>query len=278
MGVDVLAIQDSVMITPSFTGGKYISTNYGQTWRKIIITSSDEGSFYDVQISGNLIYANDLTKLYVSNDWGENWAIEPFDFTEYTLFIKTILPKGDSVYLGTTENGVFSLPFDRNFCVNPPRPSITATNLNSDKPVLTSSAANGNQWFLNGLLLEGATGSTLEAIGSGTYTVVSTINGCASEVSEGFVLVITGAEEKSTSPNVQLFPNPVQQALYVLVEGVQTVPVRFEIIDCLGQVVRAQVGETNRQEALAMHEASAGLYIIRIYTPHTVITRQVVKQ
>ena len=45
--------------------------------------------------------------------------------------------------------------------------------------VLTSSTASGNQWFLNGNPVSGATGQTLTVSAAGSYTVQVTENGCA---------------------------------------------------------------------------------------------------
>src|SRR5205807_9470953 len=49
--------------------------------------------------------------------------------------------------------------------------------------LLTSSSASGNQWFLNGNPIGGASGTTYSATASGNYTVVVTNNGCSSAAS-----------------------------------------------------------------------------------------------
>src|SRR6185369_8846259 len=48
---------------------------------------------------------------------------------------------------------------------------------------LTSSTANGNQWYLNGNPIGGATNQTYVATASGNYTVVETTSGCSSGAS-----------------------------------------------------------------------------------------------
>jgi hypothetical protein len=45
---------------------------------------------------------------------------------------------------------------------------------------LTSSAASGNQWYKNTVLITAATGTTYTANASGSYTVVATTSGCSS--------------------------------------------------------------------------------------------------
>ncbi|MBX2916170.1 MAG: autotransporter-associated beta strand repeat-containing protein, partial [Cyclobacteriaceae bacterium] len=60
--------------------------------------------------------------------------------------------------------------------------------------VLTSDAASGNQWYRNGIALVGETATTLNITtspaNSGSYTVISTVSGCASAVSNTVAVTI----------------------------------------------------------------------------------------
>src|SRR5205085_8888086 len=62
-----------------------------------------------------------------------------------------------------------------------PTPSTPAVNAGgptnfcgSGSVLLTSSSASGNQWFSNGVAINGATGQTYTATATGSYTVVVT--------------------------------------------------------------------------------------------------------
>jgi len=55
---------------------------------------------------------------------------------------------------------------------------------------LTSSAASGNQWYLNGNPIGGATAQTFAANASGSYTVVVTASGCSSAASAPTVVTV----------------------------------------------------------------------------------------
>ena len=69
----------------------------------------------------------------------------------------------------------------------PATPTITAggatTFCDGGNVILTSSAASGNQWKLNGTDITGATGAAYTATASGNYSVIVTSNGCTSTVS-----------------------------------------------------------------------------------------------
>jgi hypothetical protein len=72
---------------------------------------------------------------------------------------------------------------------------------------LTSSAATGNQWYRNGILIPGATGQTYVADQSGDYTCVVTANGCSSSESNVINIIITGTGDK-VAGTVGIYPNP----------------------------------------------------------------------
>ena len=54
----------------------------------------------------------------------------------------------------------------------------------------TSSYSSGNQWFKNGVAINSATGPKITVTDSGTYTVVTTSNGCASAASVAKIVTV----------------------------------------------------------------------------------------
>jgi hypothetical protein len=76
----------------------------------------------------------------------------------------------------------------------PATPTITpggpTTFCASGSVLLTSSSASGNQWFLNGNPIGGATNQTYSATASGSYTVIITAIGCSSAASAATVITV----------------------------------------------------------------------------------------
>jgi len=97
----------------------------------------------------------------------------------------------------TTENGCSSSSVAMTVTVNPipGTPVITAGGSTSFCPggsvTLTSSSATGNQWYLDGNALNGATNPQYTATAAGNYTVISTVNGCASAASAATTVAIS---------------------------------------------------------------------------------------
>ncbi|OOV29327.1 hypothetical protein BXU11_05270 [Flavobacterium sp. LM5] len=77
----------------------------------------------------------------------------------------------------------------------PIQPTITASGVTSfcspATVTLTSSAATGNQWYKDGAAITGATARVYTASDSGSYTVISTINGCSSIESIPVVVTVS---------------------------------------------------------------------------------------
>ncbi|NGY38053.1 hypothetical protein FQU23_011090, partial [Flavobacterium sp. XN-5] len=110
---------------------------------------------------------------------------------------------GTSAYTLSSTNPVSptSVPSTGNYpieavyvtCANPSKPTITAGNsttiCDAASVVLTSSATTGNQWYVGGTLISGATSQTYTATTAGSYTVIVTV-GCPSAPSAATVVTI----------------------------------------------------------------------------------------
>jgi hypothetical protein len=85
----------------------------------------------------------------------------------------------------------------------PPTPAINAggptTFCAGGSVTLTSSSASGNQWYLSGNAINGATGNTYNATASGNYTVVVTANGCSSAASAATAVTVNPSP---ATPNI----------------------------------------------------------------------------
>ena len=108
--------------------------------------------------------------------------------TNSATYTTSSLTNGQIVTCVVTSNmlGVTNNPATSNAITitisNTPTPTITQSGL-----VLTSSATTGNQWYLNGNIISGATSQTYTITQNGSYTVISTVNGCASAASAALV-------------------------------------------------------------------------------------------
>jgi len=81
--------------------------------------------------------------------------------------------------------------------------------------LLFSSTWFGNQWFLNGERIPGATDRQYLATTSGFYSVQVTSGGCVSPMSNLFNYFVVSVPEVSENDAIRLFPNPAQNEVFI---------------------------------------------------------------
>jgi uncharacterized repeat protein (TIGR03803 family) len=166
---------------------------------------------------------------------------------------------------------------DQSFCINPPKPTVVATNVNTASPTLTSSSISGNQWFLNNAAIGSATNQTLNVIQSGIYKVQVKADDCLSEFSLDQNLVITGdIKNYSTNSSIEVFPSPVNDWLTISFSDILG---KKEVSICQidGRTKDSQNtlgGEAKFQVA----DYSSGIYIVKVLTENAVTVKRFVKQ
>lgn len=158
-------------------------------------------------------------------------------------------------------------------CINPglcasltitanPLPAIPTISANGT--VLSSSAATGNQWFLNGDTIPGATDPQYTATEPGIYTVGVNENGCES-VSEDFDFSV-GIADQWAEGSIRVYPNPFEDRISI--ELSQSVfsgqLLRIDILDITGRQVHVAQVETREHQDLVLPVLPPGAYLIRI--------------
>ena len=160
-------------------------------------------------------------------------------------------PSESTTYIATSTNEfacAASTSIDITVNQTPAVPTITLFNGS-----LVSSAAGGNQWYLDGEAIDGANNQTLENPSPGNYTVEVSNNGC-SNISEAYVVLST---EEAMFASTKMYPNPVEDLLNIT--GIE-VGTQFKLTDMRGQIVRSNTfSESNA--SLDVSELASGVYL-----------------
>ncbi|REJ63930.1 MAG: hypothetical protein DWQ21_01505 [Bacteroidetes bacterium] len=136
----------------------------------------------------------------------------------------------------------------------PPTPSISYT---ANDTLMTSSEANGNQWYFNGNLMPGETNQTLRPLNLGNYSVrIIDSNGCEGDMSAMQFYNSIGLEEQLMD-QIKLFPNPTTGTVSLELNNLEIDLIR--VIDGRGRVITEMVSCNNNCQ-IDISEYQDGLY------------------
>ncbi|MFM7430563.1 MAG: T9SS type A sorting domain-containing protein [Flammeovirgaceae bacterium] len=149
-------------------------------------------------------------------------------------------------------------PVERSFCIKPVKPTVTVTNVATGTPVLTSSATAGNQWFLNGTAISGATNPTLNVTAAGVYKVNVKVDDCTSDFSADATQIVTG--DLPTNPSsLSVYPNPVND--YLQIEGISDIQ-ESRLIDVAGKERKISLERNANGYHADVRDLPSGMYVL----------------
>jgi len=154
-----------------------------------------------------------------------------------------------------------------------PKPVITLVN-----DTLVSSAPTGNQWYLNGRLMEGVTAQRFSPGYLGYYTVQVTINNCVSVMSDQFIYTANTFTKIGTGNlSVKMYPNPAHGEARLQVTGA-TGSIAVTITDIAGKTVwqsaRLPVDKTI---ILPVAKFASATYIVTVRDRQHIVSLKLVK-
>jgi hypothetical protein len=134
-------------------------------------------------------------------------------------------------------------------CVNSPYVSSTATYMNiiatpttpavtQNGTMLTSSAINGNQWYLNGQPIIGATNQNYSTTQNGNYYVVVSNGSCTSPLSNTITYSSWGIYDvQNEGSHFIIYPNPSNGVFTVVFTSTEITKYKVELYNAAGQIV-----------------------------------------
>lgn len=183
----------------------------------------------------------------------------------------TVISNATATTLNVTSSGAYTVKITISGCesavsnsinvtVNP-IPATPTITINGNQ--LVSSVANGNQWYLNGVIVNGATAQNYTPVNSGNYTVQVTVNGCSSAFSTAINFTVTSVPDIDVfGREIKVLPNPVREQLLVIRSGVLS-QLYIRIFDIHGRELQTLISAQSRIE-IDMQRYAAGTYIIWI--------------
>jgi hypothetical protein len=145
---------------------------------------------------------------------------------------------------------------------------VTKPMITQNGNVLSSNFPTGNQWYFNGLPIDGATGQTYRAIESGDYEVhVLLSSGCTSN-SEKFRYALVVLNPDPGSPiGLTLFPVPTNGPLNVAFQAPEDSEMKLSLVNSTGQIVysgKRSILAGNFSTVIDVSSYPAGTYVLKV--------------
>ena len=131
-----------------------------------------------------------------------------------------------------------------------------------DGETLTSPAASGYQWLLNGVTVSGATGQSYVPQANGTYQVRANFGGPCLLLSNTIEVINTGIHEIGEF-HPAIYPQPAGTTLELRSDG-RKATYTVELVDAVGHTVRTLIWEgSEAMLSITVSDLAAGAYVIR---------------
>lgn len=210
-----------------------------------------------------------------------NWYEEensdlPIDGQHSSVFVTPVLDKSKTYYVAAVNAMGCEGPRVPVKAAVVPFDPVEITETESGHFV--SSYSEGNQWYLDGEIIEGATGNLLTATKSGTYSVEVDLGGCTTSAAVDFL--VTGVDELAPDRTLSPFENPFTDILRVHVNSASPVE-RMSVFNTLGtKVGDLQLTRTGNvtEGVINMGSSTSGMYLVKTLLEGRVYTIKVIKK
>lgn len=227
----------------------------------------------------------DMVGLYINwNNGPIQWykdgvAISPLGIND-SLSVNT-----DGAYTVQVTNAfgcsVTSAAFDVNYNL-PPTVTYTVSGNCTFTVNVTPSGNYAYQWIISGTPISGATTNSYNSTLAGDYSVrvTNTQTGCSTLAFMPFCVPV-GIEDNAILSNVNIYPNPTQENLNIVMDVNEAPNIRISLHDFMGREVEnqelgQQVGKIETH--FDMTHLAKGIYMLSIETEKAVFSKKVVKE
>ncbi|MBL0308447.1 MAG: T9SS type A sorting domain-containing protein [Bacteroidetes bacterium] len=130
------------------------------------------------------------------------------------------------------------------------------------------------QWYLDGVIINGANSNELEVKSPGYYWLeVKDTNGCVATSAP--VYFTSTNDQRAEESDLRIFPNPVSGVFVQLSVDHRLVGSLIEVFDNLGRQIAAYQIQTAESEFIA--PLQKGVYLVRINSPQGAVSRRLVR-
>ncbi len=202
-----------------------------------------------------------------------NWYLDGFLFESGSSIMANI----SGNYELEVQNEVGCVTYSELFevTVNPLPEAIISV----EDQLLTSTANESYQWYLEGVIIPNATNQLYMAEVEGNYSVqVMDSNGC-SAFSESVFVMVTSTQTIESISTVELFPNPASDIVTLRFESDKSNVYELTVLNTIGQIIHTQQTDGfigNQQATIDVENWESGVYLLQIRDQDQFLYRKII--
>lgn len=146
-------------------------------------------------------------------------------------------------------------------------PETPVIGQDADQLFVANDDAHSVQWYLDGAIIDGATGNTVDITDAGAYSVVFTSADDCTSTSEAYSTALDVDNIITDAKVSALYPNPAEETISLTIDYLNSHDMQLNIMDALGKSVyqsnkTAQAGQ--QIYTVDVSEMPSGLYFVQI--------------
>jgi hypothetical protein len=144
---------------------------------------------------------------------------------------------------------------------------------------LVSTANSGNQWYLDGVEIPGASGNKHVAVYTGYYTVVVSTNGCSSAASNSILVLPVSISDLSFDKTFGVYPNPNNGRFDIKAQSLQRIECTIVIYNNLGSLILKQenvIIDGSFTKHIDLNGAPTGTYMVIMRSNNNSVLKKVI--
>ena len=154
--------------------------------------------------------------------------------------------------------------------------TITKAIIAQNGTVLNSNFASGNQWYLDGVAIAGATNNTYSPVQSGNYSLAISLSTGCQLLSDNFVYVLL---TNNNDIGLVIFPVPASSQLNIIFAAKTNENVAFTLINSAGSVVfnsKQAITAGNISTVIDVINQPPGSYVLEILVGQKIYNKKII--
>jgi hypothetical protein len=167
-------------------------------------------------------------------------------------------------------------------CASAARQAVTVSKpvIAQNSTILSSNFSSGNQWYLDGKVIPGATNETYTPVQSGNYTVGVSLNSGCQTMSDNYVYVlISNSKGNNSDIGLVIYPVPASSTLNIIFKAKTSGNLTMSLINAAGKVVytNAQaINAGNIGATVNVADIPPGSYVLQLLLGQKVYNNKIV--